>query len=189
MGNDAWAICKWYSANSSTCKHEVNCWACLSRYREMMQLPIIWTVWRARSVLLTVVQALVACRLAFIYISEERQGHSLDGSSVLPFDMVKAELFDPSRKKHVATSKTVQKMVFEMASCFWKEWRDPKKTTSDYLTSSEGKFSWGYTTEDEHNALIGKSATNDSAKIHFVMLTQQMQQFGRILGIHAAAVG
>ena len=37
--------------------------------------------------------------------------------------------------------------------------------------------------------MIRKSATNDSAESPFAMLTQQMQQFGRILGIHAAAVG
>ena len=103
--------------------------------------------------------------------------------------MLKAELFYPSRKENVATRETVQKMAVEMASCFLKELRDPKKATSDYLTSSEGKFSWGFTTEEEHNALIGKSATNDSAESPFAMLTQQMQQFGRILGIHAAAVG
>ena len=103
--------------------------------------------------------------------------------------MLKAELFYPSRKENVATRETVQKMAVEMANCFLKELRDPKKATSDYLTSSEGKFSWGFTTEEEHNALIGKSATNDSAESPFAMLTQQMQQFGRILGIHAAAVG
>ena len=103
--------------------------------------------------------------------------------------MLKAELFYPSRKENFAARETVQKMAVEMANCFLKELRDPKKATSDYLTSSEGKFSWGFTTEEEHNALIGKSATNDSAESPFAMLTQQMQQFGRILGIHAAAVG
>ena len=103
--------------------------------------------------------------------------------------MLKAELFYPSRKENVATRETIQKMAVKMANCFLKELRDPKKATSDYLTSSEGKFSWGFTTEEEHNALIGKSATNDSAESPFAMLTQQMQQFGRILGIHAAAVG
>ena len=103
--------------------------------------------------------------------------------------MLKAELFYPTRKENVATTSTVQKMAVEMAECFLKELRDPKKATSDYLTSAEGKFSWGYTTEDDHNVLIGKSATNDSAERPFAMLTQQIQQFGTILGIHASAVG
>ena len=108
---------------------------------------------------------------------------------MIPFDMLKAELFYPTRKENVATTSTVQKMAVEMAECFLKELRDPKKATSDYLTSAEGKFSWGYTTEDDHNALIGKSATNDSAERPFAMLTQQIQQFGTMLGIHASAVG
>ena len=103
--------------------------------------------------------------------------------------MLKAERFYPNRKENVATTSTVQKMAVEMAECFLKELRDPKKATSDYLTSAEGKFSWGYTTEDDHTALIGKSATNDSAERQFTMLTQQIQQFGKILGIHALAVG
>jgi len=36
----------------------------------------------------------------------------------------------------------------------------------------EGKFSWGYTTEEDHNALIGKMATNNFAESPFAMLTQ-----------------
>jgi len=127
--------------------------------------------------------------LHVLSFSETKQTHSLDGSSVLPFDLLKAELFYPSRKENVATNETVQKMAVEMATCFLIELRDPKKATSDYLTSAEGKFSWGYTTEADHNALIGKMATNDSAESPFAMLTQQMQQFGTILGIHASAVG
>ena len=76
-----------------------------------------------------------------------------------------------------------------MANYFSKELRDPMKATSDYLTSSYGRFSCGYMIEEEHNALTGKIATNYSAESPFTMLTQQIQQFGKILGIHAAAVG
>ena len=126
--------------------------------------------------------------LYVLSFSETKQTHSLDESSVLPFDLLKAELFYPSRKENVATNETVQKMAVEMATCFLIELRDPKKATSDYLTSAEGKFSWGYTTEADHNALIGKMATNDSAESPFAMLSQQMQQFRTILGIHASAV-
>ena len=69
--------------------------------------------------------------------------------------MLKAELFYPSRKEHVATRETVQKMAVGMANCFLQEeLRYPKKARSDYLTSSEGKFSWGFMTDDEHNVLI-----------------------------------
>ena len=83
----------------------------------------------------------------------------------------------------------VLKMAVEVAECFLKELRDPKKATSDYLTSEGGQFSWGYTTEDEHMACLGKMATNDPAESPFAALTSQMKSFGRILGIHASGVG
>ena len=89
----------------------------------------------------------------------------------------------------MATTSTVQKMAVEMTECFLIELKDPKRATSDYLTSADGKFSYGYTTEDDHTALNGKSATNYSAERLFAALTQQIQQFGKILGIHASAVG
>ena len=59
----------------------------------------------------------------------------------------------------------------------------------DYLSSKEGQFSWGQTTDDEHGAMLGKIATNDPAESPFASLTQQLQSFGRLLGIHASAVG
>ncbi len=36
---------------------------------------------------------------------------------------------------------------------------------------------------------MGRMATNDSAESPFASLTHQLQQFGRMLGIHASAVG
>jgi len=45
--------------------------------------------------------------LHVLSFSETKQTHSLDGSSVLPFDLLKAELFYPSRKENVATNETV----------------------------------------------------------------------------------
>jgi hypothetical protein len=65
--------------------------------------------------------------LHVLSFSETKQTHSLDGSSVLPFDLLKAELFYPSRKENVATNETVQKMAVEMAICFSTELRDPKR--------------------------------------------------------------
>ena len=80
-------------------------------------------------------------------------------------------------------------MAVKVAVCTLQELRDPKKATSDYLSSAEGKFSWGGTTEEEHQACMGKMATNDPAESPFATLTQQLQSFGRVLGIHASAIG
>ena len=80
-------------------------------------------------------------------------------------------------------------MAVEVASCILKELRDPKKATADYLSSEDGKFSWGRTTDEEHEASLGRYATNDPAESPFALLTRQLQSFGRVLGIHASAVG
>ena len=55
--------------------------------------------------------------------------------------------------------------------------------------SVEGKFSWGQTMDEKHFAFLGKMATNDPAETPFASLTCQLQLFGRMLGIHASAVG
>ncbi len=43
--------------------------------------------------------------------------------------------------------------------------------------------------KEEHDACIGKNATNDPAESPFTKLTRELQCFGIILGIHASAVG
>jgi hypothetical protein len=126
---------------------------------------------------------------AMKYQFEEKLTPAVDGSKVLPHDQLMAELFYPQRKVNVDTTETVKLMACEIAQTILKELRDPNKATSDYLTSADGKFSWGQTTDEEHAAFLGKMATNDSAESPFASLTRQLQQFGRMLGIHASAVG
>jgi len=92
------------------------------------------------------------------------------------------------RPENQQTSDLVKKMAIEVADCILKELCDPKKALSDYLSCKEGKFSWGETSDEVHEACLGRMATNDFAESPFAGLTQQMQQFGRVLGIHASAV-
>ena len=107
-----------------------------------------------------------------LHVPEEKQTTTVDGSArVLPYDKINAELFYPTREENKQTTTMVLKMAVEVAECFLKELRDPKKATSDYLTSEGGQFSWGYTTEDEHMASLGKMATNDPAESPFAALT------------------
>lgn len=120
---------------------------------------------------------------------EEKQTTTMDGSKVLPFDQLNAELFYPDRKENIETTDTVLSMAVEMAKCMIEELENPTKATSDYLSCIDGKFSWGETTDDEHHACIGRMATNDPAESPFAALTRQMQQYGRLLGIHAAGMG
>ena len=113
----------------------------------------------------------------------------MDGSRVLLFDKLKAELFYPERTENIATKALATKMAVEMASCLLTELRDPNKATSYYLSSGKGKFSWRYTTQEEHQDCIGMMASNDPSESPFAQLTRQIQSFGGVLGINDADVG
>jgi hypothetical protein len=123
------------------------------------------------------------------YQYEVKQTPAVDGSKVLPFDKLNAEIFYPTRRENTKTTEMVNLMASEVAETILNELHDPRKATSNYLTSVEGKFSWGQTTDKEHYASLGKMATNDPAESPFASLTHQLQSFGRLLGIHASAVG
>ena len=108
---------------------------------------------------------------------------------MIPIDVLRAELFYPARDENKETTDMVKRMAAEVSDCIIAELQDPTKVTSNYLSSADGEFSWGKTTEDEHAAGIGMMATNDPAESPFAALTQQLQCFGRVMGINASAVG
>ena len=64
---------------------------------------------------------------------------------------------------------------------------DAQKCKNDKLSSKVVDLQ--QTTEEEHQASLGKNATNDPAESPFAQLTHQLQVFGRVLGIHASAIG
>ena len=76
-----------------------------------------------------------------------------------------------------------------MASCLLTELQYPKKATYDYLYRGEGKFSWVYITQEEHQDFIVMMASNDPSESPFALLTRQIKSFERVLGINAAVVG
>ena len=113
----------------------------------------------------------------------------MDRSRLLPFNKLKAELFYPERTENIDTKALATNMAVEMDSFIFTELRDPKKATSDYLSSGEGKFSWGYTTQEEHQSCIGMMASNDPSESPFTQLTRQLQSFGRVIGLNSADEG
>ena len=62
----------------------------------------------------------------------------------------------------------------ESASCLIKEMLDPTKLTSQHLSSEGGRLSWGKATQLEHEARMGKEATNDNTESPFGSLTSQL---------------
>ena len=118
------------------------------------------------------------------YQYEVKQTPAVDGSEVLPFDQVSAQIFYPTCRENTETTEIVKLMASEVAETILNELHDPRKATSNYLTSVEGKFSWGQTTDKENNAFLGKMATNDPSESPFAFLKHQLQSFGCLLGIH-----
>ena len=86
---------------------------------------------------------------------------------------MRAELFYPQREENKATDTMCACMAGELATTMLVEGRDPHKATSDCLLSAQGEFSWGQTAQEEHEACLGKMATNYIAKSPFAGLTQQ----------------
>ena len=84
---------------------------------------------------------------------------------------LKVELFYLERTENIDTKALATKMAVDMASCLLIELLDRKKATSDYLSSGEGKFSWGYTTQEEYQACIGMMAYKDPSESPFAQLT------------------
>jgi hypothetical protein len=121
---------------------------------------------------------------------KEKQTNAIDGSKMLPFDRMNAEMFYHRRQENIDSTPTVKVMTAEeVAPAVTGQIIDPQKALLDYASAVDGKFSWGQTSKAEHLASKGKHATNDPAESPFAQLTRQLQCFGRVLGIHASAVG
>ena len=107
----------------------------------------------------------------------------------LLFDKINTEICHPTRKESKATTALIHTLAVEDATCFPKDLRDYKKATLVFLTREDDAFSWDNTTVKDHETCLDKMATNNPAEAPFTALTQQLQQFGRVLGIHASGLG
>ena len=111
---------------------------------------------------------------------------------MLPFDLLKAELLYPSRDGNKVTDTLCTTMAIVMAKAILVELRDTSKATHEHLSSGEGgkggQLIWGKTTDEQHQAGLGKMATNDTVESPFAGLTTQLVNFGTILGIHAGGI-
>ena len=67
--------------------------------------------------------------------------YDYNNSKILPYNLLQAELFSPSREENKDTKIVCVSIVVELAQIILVELRDPKKATSGYLSSVEGQFS------------------------------------------------
>ena len=119
------------------------------------------------------------------YMFEQKQSPTLDKEDKeIPLDLLVAKLFFPKKEENKETEALVKEMGQQAAKCWMKEFRDPKKATSDNF---DGDRSWANTSEEDHHNLLGTMATNDLSEQPFGMLTYQVDRFNRVLFGNAAA--
>ena len=120
--------------------------------------------------------------LCLTYIFKEKLNNStkekfctkktkFDKLKVVGFDLLIQELFYVERKENKYTNDLVIEMAVVAADCWMTEFTDPLKTTSDYLTKAEGKYSKANFSEEEQMELLGTFANNDIAEQPFGRLT------------------
>jgi hypothetical protein len=124
------------------------------------------------------------------YVFEEKR--SIVGSSgdkVLPWDLLCAELFYPSRADVVQTLKLCSELAIIAAATFLAEFRDTAKATHNYLSSISGKYSLSVITEEERQVGFRKEASNSISESNFASATQSLKTYGTIRLDSAAAEG
>ena len=115
------------------------------------------------------------------YFFEDKQSNTVGRrSKTLPYDELRAELFYPQDETNQRTTQVVHDLAFEVATSMLAELRDERKATHNYLSSSDGRFSAENASAADHNACLGKKASNDDAERPFACLTGNLQWFGRL---------
>jgi hypothetical protein len=97
------------------------------------------------------------------FIFENKEGHVFGSrekaNKWLPYDELHAELFFPTRNYVRQTHSIACHLAEVAAATFLIEFRDPKKATSDYLSSISGIRSWAMVSDEDKLVSQGKDAT------------------------------
>ncbi len=105
------------------------------------------------------------------FIFGNKEGHALGSREKadkwLPVDELHAELFFPTQN-YVRQTHSIACCLAEVAAAtFLIEFHDPKKATSDYLSSISGIRSWAMVSDEDKLASQGKDATTSiSESVH-----------------------
>ena len=127
------------------------------------------------------------------YMFEERTSSRVVNSKlvekVLPWDMLRSELFYPTRLDIVESTNYSVELASEAASIFCIEFRDEKKATAKYLSAIGGSKSMKKITEEECNAGLGVDASNSISESLHAAATENLKTFGTIDLQHSAGQG
>ena len=127
------------------------------------------------------------------YMFEEKRSPRVVDSKlvekVLPWEMLRSELFYPTRLDIVESTSYSAELASEAATIFRKEFRDETKATAKYLSSIRGSRSLKKISEEERKAGQGIDASNSIAESLHAAATGNLKTFGTIDLQHSAGMG
>ena len=106
---------------------------------------------------------------------------------VIPFDLLKAELFYPTKNPNCQPATFCHRLAEEIATAMLIELRDPQKAAATYLSSAMGKYSRAVISEDDRKASMGMMAHNSTPESNHATSTTSLITGGMISLYHAAA--
>ena len=110
------------------------------------------------------------------------------GTKVLLLAELRKELFQPTDPDNKACTKFLEEYAQIAAKRWIVELIDTTKGTHRLMSECEGDLSWDHSSEEMKMALMNMVAVNDLAESSFAGVTAQVEVFGRIGMVKAAAV-
>ena len=108
---------------------------------------------------------------------------------ILPWDLLKSELFYPTRKDVLQTNSFCPDLASEAACIFRIEFRDETKATAKYLSSIDGPKSMKKVSKAERLAGRGVAASNCISESGHAAATYDLDQYGTVDLQNCAARG
>ena len=108
---------------------------------------------------------------------------------VQPYQLLREELFYPTRKDIQQTYDLTCQLACEAASIFLMGFCNPTKATSKYLSSISGPKSWCNTSDETKSLTLNVSASNSVSEANHASSTVRLKLSGTIRLDHVCAEG
>ena len=134
---------------------------------------------------------LIAKYLHFMFNKKSSNpvGTSDRDHKVQPYQLLRKELFYPTRKDIQQTYDLTCQLACDAATIFLLEFRDPTKATSEYLSSISGPKSWCNTSDETKSKSLNVSASNSVLEANHASSTVGLKLSGTIRLDHVCAEG
>ena len=108
---------------------------------------------------------------------------------VQPYQLLREELFYPTRKDIQQMYDHTCQLACDAATIFLMEFRDPTKATSEYLSSISGPKSWCNTSDETKSKSLNVSASNSVSEANHASSTVGLKLSGTVRLDHVCAEG